>query len=342
MPNRTILAAASLPLSSDQWDRLERTVSPDTLVRVDLSDEAALGPVLSEAEVAILSGDLDERFLAAPRLQWIHCDHAGLTRSARPEVFERDLIVTGSAGRSSAALAEHAMMFALMLSSGYPMYYDAQQRHEWLRIPEMQDLRALSGRTMGILGMGHTGKELARRAKAFDMRVVGYRRRVQEVPSHVDQMFSADNGDTIDPILEQADVLVLALGLSNATHRMIGAAQIARMKRTAILVNMARGPVIDQAALVSAMREGRLAGAGLDVTDPEPLPAGHELWDVPNVLITPHFTAALPDKSERSLATICENLRRFRSGEPLLNRITPEDVWTGDIEASPNQRRSEP
>jgi len=328
MADRQFLVASDLPFDADHWRRLEEAIAPDRMVVVDPEDNDAVSGALVDAEVAILAGDLDERFITAPGLQWVHCNHAGLTRSARPEVFERGLIVTGSAGRSGAALAEHVMMFCLLLCSRYPDFYEAQKRHEWRRTPEMADLRALYGRTIGILGMGHTGRALAKRAKAFDMQVLGYRRRDLPAPEGVYRMYCGDRGEGIEEILEQADILALVLNLSDATHHLIGAAQIARMKPAAIIVNLSRGGVIDQDALIAALNEGRLAGAGLDVTEPEPLPAGHPLWDTPNVLLTPHFTAALPDKTERSLDTIIENIRRYRAGQDMLNRLGEEDLWS--------------
>ncbi|MFE0757451.1 D-2-hydroxyacid dehydrogenase [Inquilinus sp. NPDC058860] len=328
MAERVVMIDTETPFKGANWDRLAEAVGPDRLIAVSSRDAGALGAALKEAEIAILAGDLDQRCLAAPRLRWVHCDHAGLTRSARPEVFERGLIVTGSAGRSGPALAEHVLMFALMLGHGYPDFHDAQKRHEWRRAPEMNRLRALYGRTIGIIGMGHTGRELATRAKAFDMRVLGYRRRDLPNPPGVDRMFSADRGEIIDPILDEADILALVVNLSDATHHLIGDRAIRRMKPSAIIVNLSRGAVIDQAALIAALKEGRLAGAGLDVTDPEPPAADDPVWDAPNLLITPHFTAALPDRAERSLDVITENLRRYRAGQPLLNRITEEDVWT--------------
>ena len=328
MAENTVFVDKNLPFNADHWQRLEAALAPGRVVRVDLNDDVAVEKTLQDAEIAILAGDLDERIIAAPRLKWIHCDHAGLTRSARPEVFERGLTVTGSAGRSGPALAEHVMMFSLLLCSGYRDFYEAQKRHEWRRVPEMASLRALYGRTIGILGMGHTGKALAKRAKAFDMEVLGYRRRDLPLPEGVDRMYCSDRREGIDEILEQSDILALVLNLSDATHHMIGAEQIGRMKRSAIIVNLARGGVIDQEALIAALNEGRLAGAGLDVTDPEPLPRGHPLWDTPNVLITPHFTAALPDKTERSVDTIIDNIRRYRAGEKMLNQVSREDLWT--------------
>jgi phosphoglycerate dehydrogenase-like enzyme len=267
--------------------------------------------------------------LKAPLLKWVHCDQAGLTHSARPEVFARKITITGSAGRSAPALAEHALMFCLLLSSGYPGFYEAQRRQEWRRTPEMKGLRALYGQTIGILGVGHTGMAIAARAKAFEMRILGYRRRDEPAPPGFDEVFSADKGQTIFPILEEADFVVLALNLSDATRHLINDEALRRMKRDAFLINLARGSVVDQDALILALKEGRIAGAGLDVTDPEPLPSGHPLWTAPNVLITPHFSAASADKSERSLSIIIENLQRYRQGAPLLNRLLEEDVWTG-------------
>tara|TARA_R110002124_G_scaffold63350_10_gene172980 strand:+ start:14814 stop:15812 length:999 start_codon:yes stop_codon:yes gene_type:complete len=328
MSQRVVMVDKAVPFEGKHWDRLVDAIGADQLLAVDLKDKTAVEQALETAEIAILAGDLDSRFINAPRLRWIHCDHAGLTKSAKPEVFERGLIVTGSAGRSGPALAEHVLMFALMLCSRYPDLYEAQKRQEWFRTPSMFDLRALYGRTIGILGMGHTGVELAKRAKAFNMTVLGYRRRDLPRPEGVDEMFSADKGDSINPMLERADVLALVLNLSDATHHLIDAAAIARMKPGSVIVNLARGGVIDQDALIAALQSGQLAGAGLDVTDPEPLPKGHPLWTAPNVLITPHFTAAVPDKVDRSLDVITDNFRRYRAGEPMLNRMTAEDLWT--------------
>lgn len=328
MTQRVVMVDKTVPFQGAHWDRLVQAIGSDQMIVVDPKDASAVENALQSAEIAILAGDLDERFISAPKLKWIHCDHAGLTKSARPAVFERGLIVTGSAGRSGPALAEHVMMFALMLCSRYPDLYEAQKRQEWFRTPSMFDLRALYGRTIGILGMGHTGVELAKRAKAFNMTVLGYRRRDLPKPEGVDEMYSTDKGEGIETILKRADILALVLNLSDATHHLIDEAAIAQMKHGSIIINLSRGGVIDQDALMAALNSGHLAGAGLDVTDPEPLPSGHPLWTTPNVLITPHFTAAVPDKVDRSLDVISDNFKRYRAGEPMLNRMTAEDLWT--------------
>ena len=328
MTELLVTAMANLPFNTTQWDKLSAAAAPGRLLRIAAGDNEELARALQSADILILPGDLDARHLAAPKLRWIHCDHAGLTKSARPEVFDRDLVVTGSAGRSAPALAEHALMFMLALNGNLVGFHAAQQRHQWRGIPGMDNLRALYGRTLGIIGMGYTGQALAPRAKAFGMTVMGYRRRGMAAPPGVDRMLSADDGDTIDPILAEADFIVLAINLSDATHHLIGAPEIARMKPGVIIVNMARGGVMDEAALIAALGSGHVAGAGLDVFAQEPLPAGDPLWDAPNVLITPHFTPPVPDRSDRSLGIIVENLRRYRTGEPLLNRITREDVYS--------------
>jgi phosphoglycerate dehydrogenase-like enzyme len=328
MAERVVMVDTEVPFRGAHWDRLVEAIKPDRMIAVPGSDEAAVKAALELAEIAVLAGDLTDTHVNAPKLKWVHCDHAGLTKSAKPVVFERGLIVTGSAGRSGPALAEHVLMFALMLCSRYPDFYEAQKRHEWRRTPEMGDLRALYGRTIGILGMGHTGVELASRAKAFNMRVMGYRRRDLPPPPGVDRMYAADKGEGIDEILRAADILALVLNLSDATHHLIDARAISLMKKSAIIVNLSRGGVIDQPALILALKEGRLAGAGLDVTDPEPAPANDPIWDTPNLLITPHFTAAVPDKIDRSLDVITDNFRRYRAGEPLRNQMMAEDVWT--------------
>jgi phosphoglycerate dehydrogenase-like enzyme len=281
--------------------------------------------------VAILSSDLDDRFADAPRLRWVHCDHAGLNKSARPWVFERGLLVTSSSGRSAPALAEHAIFFMLLFAYRFPDLLAAQRAHQW-GIPGQDTLRGLIGRTVGIVGLGNTGRELATRAQALGMRVLGYRRQAEDVPG-VDRLYAAERGESLDELLRESDFVVLATPLSDATYHLIGARELGLMKPSAVLVNMARGGVVDEAALIATMRAGRIAGAGLDTFAQEPLPPESPLWDLPNVLITPHTTPQVPDRTGRSLEIIRENARRYRAGEPLINQIEPRDVWTGQRRA---------
>jgi phosphoglycerate dehydrogenase-like enzyme len=304
--------------------KLEQALQPAEIVQTQ--DAAEIASTLTRADVAILSGDLDDRFADAPRLRWIHCDHAGLNKSARPWVFERGLLVTSSSGRSAPALAEHAFLFMLLFAYRYPSFLEAQRQHRW-GFDGQDQLRGLIGKTIGIVGLGNTGREIATRAQAMGMRVLGYRRSAEAVPG-VDRLYASEHGDTLDDLLRESDFVVLATSLSDATYHLIGARELGLMKSTAVLVNMARGAVIDETALIDAMRAGRIAGAGLDTFAQEPLPPDSPLWDLPNVLITPHTTPQVPDRTGRSFEMIAENIRRYRAGERMLNLLTPDDIYT--------------
>ncbi|MFH5183764.1 D-2-hydroxyacid dehydrogenase [Paenibacillus sp. TAB 01] len=318
---------ATVEYEGAHLERLKEAFAPANLILVSRHDADGIAAALKVADTAILQGDLDERYLDAPNLRWIHCDHAGLNQSARREVFEKGLLVTSSAGRSGPVLAEHVMFFALALTYQFPSFYAAQQAHQW-GIPGQGRLRGLYGKTMGILGLGNTGKELAVRAKAFGMQVLGYRRSVTSPPPGVDRLYCSDRGDTIDELLRESDVLALVLPLSDETHHLIGRRELELMKPSAYIVNLARGAVIDEAALLDALHSGAIAGAGLDTFAVEPLPADSPLWDAPNTLITPHCTPAVPDRVGRSLDIICHNVKAYRAGEQLMNLLTIKDIYT--------------
>jgi phosphoglycerate dehydrogenase-like enzyme len=313
----------------DHWKRLEAALGRAEIIRVDGKDEEAMEAAIAEADVAIIRGDLDKRYLNREQLRWVHCDHAGIEKSAHPEVFESGLLVTGSAGRSAPALAEHAILFMLALCYQFPRFLDAQRQHKW-GIEGQGELRGLIGKTVGILGLGHTGGELATRCKAFGMNVLAWRRSAEPHPS-VDHLYSTEKGDGIEDVLHQSDILVLALPLSDRTFHLLGEREFSQMKDTAFLVNMARGNVINEAALLKALNDGEIAGAGLDTFGQEPLPESCPLWDAPNVLITPHVTPQVPDRTGAALNILCENIRRYRADEALVNLLKPEDVYTKGV-----------
>jgi phosphoglycerate dehydrogenase-like enzyme len=328
MSKRIVMATTDLPFKGPYWDKLAAIIAPDELIAVAPDDDIGIAKALETAEIALLGHDLNERYRDASRLKWVHVNISGLTNSARPWVFETGLVVTGAAGRSAPALAEHAFLYMLVLCSNFRGFEAAQQRRQWGGVEGSSQLRALYGRTIGIIGMGATGVELASRCHAFGMKVLGYRRRDLPAPPGVDQMFCADRGETIEPILERSDVVALVINLSNATHHLIGAPQLARMKPGAILINLARGGVVDEAALAMALHARAIGGAGLDVFDVEPLPPASPLWDAPNTIISPHSSAPVSDRLERTLDIIAENFRRYRGGEAMLNRMTKDDLYT--------------
>jgi phosphoglycerate dehydrogenase-like enzyme len=179
-------------------------------------------------------------------------------------------------------------------------------------------LDELTDRTLGIVGLGGIGSEVAARAKAFGMRVIATRQRPEMPAENADEVRAADE---LAWLLRESDFVALCAALTPATRHLIGAEQLRQMRSTAYLINIGRGSLIDESALVTAVQEGVIAGAGLDVFEEEPLPAESPLWDMPNVTITPHEAGSSPRSHERFMALFCENLRRYVAREPLLNVV---------------------
>ena len=321
-------AFSTEPYTDWHWDKLADALGPSVeIIRADHSDTAAVKEGIKDADVAIMAGDISKEVLsAAKNLKWVHCDHSGVNNSAHPELFERGIFLTSSAGRSAPALAEH--IFFLMLSLVYnSRILEQQQRdHNWNNL--YKERRGLFTKTIGIIGMGYTGKALALRAKAFGMTVLGYGRTEEPVPEGVDRIWYADKNDTIEALLKESDIVVLTVRLSDETHHLINERTLGLMKPTAYLVNMARGSVVDEAALYNALVNKTIAMAASDVFETEPLSKESPLWDLPNFVITPHCTPEVPDLALNGLNIICENISRYREGTPLLNNVTARDVYT--------------
>ena len=307
-----------------------RRVFPDAeFCYVDFFDKEKLAQEVKDADVAILMGDVDPCLLGENTLKWIHCDHAGLNGSARPEVFARGIPVTGAAGRSAPVLAEHCIYFMMQGCYHTKELLRAQENCTW-GVDGMNTWRGLYGRTVGIVGMGNNGRMLADRLHAFGMNIVAYDKFPIKGYDYISQKYCADAGDTIQPLLEQSDFVVLTLALTDETYHMINKDTLAQMKDGAFLVNMARGGIVCTEDLIEALKSGKLSGAGLDVFEEQPLSPESPLWKMEQVYITPHSTPQVPDRAARSVEIIRENARRFEAGEPLLNRMRPEDAMNGE------------
>ncbi|GAA2073816.1 D-2-hydroxyacid dehydrogenase [Pseudolysinimonas kribbensis] len=321
---------ATVDYSPAHREHLRRLFAPADVEFVSASDVAAIDRALERSDVAVLAGDVSDQIARAPGLRWIHCDHAGLNASARPEIIgRRDLVVTASAGRAAPALAQHAIFFALALTYDAPGLVEMKSRRLWRGLPGYEDRRGLMGKTMTVVGLGHTGREVVRLAGALGMRVIGYGRgAAQGQVAGLDEYVDAAAGGRLDEVLGRSDVVVLCVRLTDETYHLIGEQQLEAMRSTSYLINLARGSVVDEHALVAALRAGTIAGAGLDVFEREPLPADAEIWDAPNTIITPHVTAEMPDLVARSLAIIERNVDRYRAGEPLENAMAAGDLYT--------------
>ena len=194
----------------------------------------------------------------------------------------------------------------------------------------MNRWRGLYGRTVGIVGMGNNGRMLADRLHAFGMKILAYDKFPIQGYAYLEAKYCANEGDTLQPLLEQSDFVVLTLSLTDETYHMINRDTLAQMKDGAFLVNMARGGIVCTEDLIDALRSRKLSGAGLDVFEEQPLFPESPLWKMENVYITPHATPQVPDRAARSIEIIRENARRFENGEPLLNLMKPADAMNGE------------
>lgn len=246
-------------------------------------------------------------------LRWFHTFSAGVDSPAFQQLIDRGAALTNSSGASAPSIAQYVLAMMLHTVKRVGTWRDQQARHEWRQIPAGE----LTGQTAGIIGAGAIGGEVARLAQAFGMRVVGIRRSARRA-RHVDEQLPPSG---LPQLLQQSDFVVLACPLTNETERMIGADQLRMMKSTATLINVARGRVVDETALVHALQEGRIAGACLDVFEQEPLPESSPLWSMPNVVVTPHNSGFSPLNMPRSMAIFLDNLARFLDKRPLRNRV---------------------
>lgn len=323
---KTVLA--TVDYEGDYWKHMVSALAPANVIKAEPDDTQKISEALKEADVAFLRADLNDQILEEGKnLKWIHCGHAGLNFSARPEVFERGIILTGAAGRSGPVLAEHT--FFLILSLIYKIHELSYQQKNHIWGGQMYvESRGLFSKTIGIIGMGYTGKEVAKRAKAFGMNVLGYTYTSADIPEGVDEMFYADQGDTVEELLKRSDIVVLSVRLSDATYHMIDSHAFEMMKDTALLINIARGSVIDENALIEALKNGKIAGAGCDTFEYEPLAVDSPLWDLPNMVLTPHCTPEMPDLTAQCLDILCDNIQRYREGLAMKNQLCSRDVYT--------------
>jgi phosphoglycerate dehydrogenase-like enzyme len=294
-------------------------------------------PVLSPAPegVVFVVGDTVERFVRAPPpdailicwvgrrvlepvyalargVKWVHSRSAGVERTVFPALAESDVVMTNGRGVFSVALAEFVIGSVLYFARGFPRLLKSQVAGQW----EEFDPEPVAGRTMGIVGYGDIGRAIAVRARALDVRILALRRRPQESKGDplVDEVLPPE---ALPELMRRSDDVVVALPLTPETKGFVGAAAIAQMKPSAVLVNVGRGPVLDEAALVDALAARRIKGAALDVFDKEPLPADHPFWGMDNLLLSPHSADHTPGWLDDAMRAFLANLERFRRGQPL-------------------------
>ena len=335
-PNGVPLAIAVSPILSARvrardLERI-REAAPGSRI-INLSVEGLADGPVDDVEVLLrgwLVAEAFDRLLSrAPHLTWVHSATSGVERALTPAARDRDVLVTNARGVFSRPIAEHVLLMILAVSRHLPELLELQRERTWQPL-EGRELREL---TIGIVGYGSLGRSVASLASAFGARVIALRRRPDGAPAtgpeeedgfafepRVDQVFGPDR---LHELLAASDIVVLAAPLTPETESMIDEAAVAAMKRDAWLINVARGRLVDDTALIRALRDNRIGGAALDTFRDEPLPPGSAYWELPNVILTPHTAWSSARVLDRSIDLFCDNLVRFSRGEPLRNVVDP-------------------
>jgi phosphoglycerate dehydrogenase-like enzyme len=267
---------------------------------------------------AVVGWPAREALPVARRLRWLHCTSAGIERIRQyPELIERDEVtLTNARGAHAATIADHTFAFILAFTRHLPDLLADKAARRWDRPARSRGARELSGSVLGILGLGKIGSEIARRGLAFGMDVRAVDVNPLAQAPGVSEVLPLE---CLDDLLRVVDYLAVAIPITARTRGLLGARELALIKPDTYLCVMSRGGIVDQDALADALANGRLAGAGLDATEPEPLPAEHPLWGLPNVIISPHCSGASRQTQERGRQILRENVAHFVAGEPLRN-----------------------
>lgn len=325
MEKTTLRVLVTIPIEPDR-EALLRKAGPNVEFRFKPAVQSFTREPLSSGPLT--SGDIKwaqvilgnvkpELLQEADDLLWIQTSSAGVEEYLRPGTLREGVLLTNCTGAYGLAISEHMLGMLLEIFKKLELYRDAQKKEQWA---SLGSVRSVLGSTVLVLGMGDIGGEFARRCKALGAKVIGVRRKNLEKPDYADEVRLIED---LDALLPQADVVAVTLPGTEATKGMLSRERIGRMKDGAVLLNVGRGYIVDTEALCDALESGKLSGAGLDVTEPEPLPAGHRLWQIPTAVVTPHISGFyhLRETYERILAICAGNLGRFLRGEPLENQI---------------------
>jgi phosphoglycerate dehydrogenase-like enzyme len=281
----------------------------DTLRRCLLRADVAMTPIIDR-----------DIYSSLTRLRWIQLPAAGVSHVIYPELVHSRVVITNARGIRAHAIAEYVIGVAIALSRRLAVAIIAQTRHEWAQdaIESDAGVRTLRGRRLAVIGFGAVGSAVGQLAAAFGFSVSAVRRRSQQAIPEGIEVYDLGR---LDDVLRESDVVVLAVPLTPATHMLISDREIAVMKRGAYIINVGRGEILDESALLRGLQSGQIGGAAMDVFAREPLDARSPVWDLPNVIVTPHVAGAIEDYWQLLRELFAENLRRFESGRELLNVV---------------------
>jgi D-2-hydroxyacid dehydrogenase (NADP+) len=288
-------------------------VSPD--IKVTATDLEHAGEHIAAADILVAWGFTDIRplYQAAPNLKWVHALSAGVEKLIFPEIQASDTMLTNSRGIHGIPVSEHVFALMLAFSRGLNLLIRRQQQHRWDRVATDE----IHEKTIGIVGLGSIGREIAKKAKGLGMEVLATKReKTSEI--FVDKLYKPED---IHVMLGEADYVVAALPLTESTAEFFTLKEFQAMKPSAYFINIARGAIVREADLVTALQQGLIKGAGLDVFADEPLPADSPLWDMENVIVTPHMAAISPYYLDRAVKLFTDNLTRYTQGREMFNVI---------------------
>jgi phosphoglycerate dehydrogenase-like enzyme len=298
-----------------------RSVSP-TLEVVQSADKDEALRLIKDADILFAGFFSRDLFIAAKNLKWIQAWGAGVDRILLPEVVNSRVIVTNAGGIHPTPISEHVIGLMLCLSRKLHLFIRNQAEKKWRRYESddpTEQVEELTDKTVGIVGLGRIGTEIARKAKCLGLRVIATKRDPSTSGlASIDRLLYPKD---LNILLAESDFVVLSIPLTRETQGMIGEQQLRTMKRTSYLINVSRGKIVQEDKLVEALKQGWIAGAGLDTFENEPLPESSELWSFKNVIITPHIAGLTPYYEERLTSIFCENLNRFTRKEPMINVV---------------------
>lgn len=312
-PLRRVVVAID---ASDERQQTLRTGFPD--IDFAFTDNAHIRDEISGAQALLGWSQLGDLLAGADDLVWVQNVGAGVERIVTDEFRARDLILTNGSGVMAPNIAEHVIGLMIALARQFPRLLDAQRRRTWKGGVGMENVRELGGQTVLLVGLGEIGQEIARRLVAFDMTVIGVRRSGGDAPPHIAEVGTLGE---LPAFAAHADHIVSSLPHTPETTGLFDASFFGSAREGACFYNVGRGTSVVQSDLIAALESGSLAGAGLDVADPEPLPEDDPLWSAPNVIITGHTSGASPRFRDRLFDLFTDNLRRYVAGEPLRNVV---------------------
>jgi len=319
--------ALTHPRAGEDLFRLQTDYPQLNFVRANGTDWHAH---VAQAQAVLLGRSIaiDELLDHAPQLQWIHTIGAGVDRLMSPRLRGSDIVLTNSSGVHAINIAEHILALVLSFARQLHVLGRAQALSQWRGpgatrpYPPLPGVFELEGQTLAVIGLGAIGQALSRKADALGLRVLGVRRTASSDPvPGVSRLYDVGS---LDAVLLQADHVAITLPLTEQTRGLFDAQRLSKLRRGAHLYNIGRGAIVDSEALLRALNSGGIAGAGLDVTDPEPLPPESPLWQHPNVIITAHTSGSTPHNARRTLEIFSDNIGRVLRGEPLRNIVNKE------------------